>query len=115
MDEHDNLLSGAVLRLLDSDSNIIDEWETTDEEHLIYLAPGRYVLQEIKAPNGYLLADELVFKVVANEENTITMENKPISLLAITCGNGTSVSVFIAILFGIIMGITIYIGKKKSN
>lgn len=60
-------LEGATLQLLDKNGNIIDEWKSTNESHLIYgLEKGSYTIKEITAPNGYKKSDDLTFKVTSD-------------------------------------------------
>lgn len=59
-------LPGAKLCVKDADGNVIDEWVSTNEEHLIEgkLIVGRtYSLIELKAPSGYLKSKPVKFTV----------------------------------------------------
>ncbi len=86
VDEVGNPLSGATLRLSDADGNQIDEWVTDGNSHEVngILTIGKtYTLHEVSAPEGYKLADDVVFtvsddKVGAGENTvvTITMVDK---------------------------------------
>ncbi|MCD7741500.1 MAG: Cna B-type domain-containing protein, partial [Ruminococcus sp.] len=69
VDENGDYVIGAVLQVIDSNSNIIDEWTTTDEAHTIdgvLTAGATYTLHEVSAPNGYVLADDMEFIVSTN-------------------------------------------------
>ena len=70
-------LAGVTLQLLDEKGTIIDEWVTTEEPHRIDRLPaGTYILHEVNALEGYLLADDLTFTVEETAEvQTIEMEN----------------------------------------
>ena len=73
-------LPGAHLVVKDKDGNVIDNWTSTDKPHEITgLTPGKYTLNELIAPNGYVLSDETItFEV--KEDGSVTsvvMYNKP--------------------------------------
>ena len=62
-------LVDAVLQILDKDGNVIDEWTSTNEPHYIeaVLTAGQtYILHEVSAPVGYVLADDVEFTVSEN-------------------------------------------------
>lgn len=70
-------LEGAVLQLADEKGNLIEEWTTTKETHVIYGLPeGEYILHEKMAPyqEGYVSASDLTFQV--SEESVAEMEMK---------------------------------------
>ena len=55
---------GAKLTVLDSEGNIIESWVSTDKPHYIEKLPfGEYILREEIAPNGYLIAEDISFKI----------------------------------------------------
>ena len=59
-------LPGAKLTLLDANGQIVDQWISDKTPHVIrkkLTAGAWYTLREEQAPNGYLLAEEVVFKV----------------------------------------------------
>ena len=65
-------LPGAELVVKDKDGNIVDEWTSTDEEHLIEgLKPGEtYTLTETISPDGYVVSSDIEFTV--NDDGTVT-------------------------------------------
>ncbi len=66
-----SLLPGAVLQLLDKNGTVIDEWTTTKEVHCLeatLIAGETYILHEVSAPAGYLVADDIEFTVSSNGE-----------------------------------------------
>ena len=75
---------GAKLQVISmnegNEGAIVEEWVSTDEEHLIYaLPPGKYKLREITAPYGYDVAEDAVFEIKANViEHHAEMLNKPL-------------------------------------
>ena len=62
-------LPGAKLEVWTADENgnkaeLVEEWVSTEEPHYIeMLLVGKYVLVETSAPEGYLVAEEVVFEV----------------------------------------------------
>jgi len=72
-------LPGATLEVRDSNGKLIESWVSTNKTHYIKLAPGKYTLTEIVAPEGYILSNESVeFEVKMTGEITkVVMENKP--------------------------------------
>ncbi len=79
VDEEGNPLSGAKLRVTNSNGDLIEEFTTTKEAHTLNkLSNGTYYVEEIEAPSGYQLNTERESFTV--DENTtsiqVTMENK---------------------------------------
>ena len=59
-------LAGALMQIIDKDGCIIDEWTSTNESHYIeaVLKAGEsYILHEVSAPTGYVLANDISFTV----------------------------------------------------
>ena len=66
-------LPGATLQLIDENGNVVEEWVTTNEPHMIegkLIAGKEYTLKEIIAPEGYEIANEIKFTV--NADGTVT-------------------------------------------
>ena len=66
-------LSGATLQIIDEDGNVVEEWVSTNEPHMIegkLIASKEYTLKEIIAPEGYEIANEIKFTV--NADGTVT-------------------------------------------
>ena len=62
-------LPGAELTLTDKDGKEIDRWVSTDTPHYIEKLPaGEYTLTEVKAPDGYALAESVTFTVLPTGE-----------------------------------------------
>ena len=69
----DDELPGAVLQVIDTDENVIEEWVSTEEAHYIeakLIAGETYILREITAPSGYTLATDIEFTV--NSDGSVT-------------------------------------------
>ena len=59
-------VEGAKLQILDKEGDVVEEWTSTKEPHLIYaLKPGKYILHEEQAPteNGYVKAEDVEITV----------------------------------------------------
>jgi uncharacterized surface anchored protein len=76
-------LIGAEMQLENADGEIVDKWISDDTNHVVTGLPaGEYVLKEIAAPDGYVIAADIKFTVdiygnvvVENVETTATSEN----------------------------------------
>jgi len=65
-------LPGAYIQIKDKDGNIVDEWISTDEPHIIegVLNPGEeYYMHEEGAPDGYGYSEDIKF--VVSEDGSI--------------------------------------------
>ena len=57
-------LPGAKLTILDQDGKVVESWTSTEKAHYIEMLPiGKYTLREETAPDGYLVAKDVEFKV----------------------------------------------------
>lgn len=57
-------LFGAEMQLENADGEVIDEWISDDTNHVVAELPaGSYVLKEIAAPDGYVIATDIAFSV----------------------------------------------------
>lgn len=76
------MVEGAVLQVQDLDGNVIEEWTTTGESHEVYrLSLGEtYRLVEVKAPEGYGVAESLEFVVDSSGMTEVTLENRAIGV-----------------------------------
>ena len=66
-------LPGATLQIIDENGNVVEEWVSTNEPHMIegkLIAGKEYTLKEIIAPEGYEIANEIKFTV--NDDGTVT-------------------------------------------
>ena len=66
-------LPGATLQIIDEDGNVVEEWVSTDEAHIIegkLIAGKEYTLRETIAPDGYEIANEIKFTV--NADGSVT-------------------------------------------
>ncbi|MBQ6945876.1 MAG: Cna B-type domain-containing protein [Ruminococcus sp.] len=67
-------LTGAEMQLIDSEGNVVDEWVSDGTNHVVTELPvGKYVLKEIAAPDGYVIATNISFEVFA--DGSVVVEN----------------------------------------
>lgn len=82
-DVYGNELVGAEMVLENADGEIVDKWTSDGTNHIVSkLGAGEYMLKEIAAPDGYVIATDIKFTVdvygnvtVENVEATVTSEN----------------------------------------
>ena len=75
----DKELEGAKLQVIDKNNKVIDEWTSTNKAHLIegLKVNEEYTLREIIAPNGFVKATDIKFKVSdTGEVQKINMKDK---------------------------------------
>ena len=75
-----NEVPGAKLVVKDKNGNVVDSWTSTNTPHIITgLTEGEYTLNEVIAPNGYILSNETIkFTVKADGTTTnVVMYNTP--------------------------------------
>ena len=76
-------LEGAKLTVLDKDGNVIDSWTSTSKTHKIegLVAEKSYILREEIAPNGFVRAIDVEFKVENTKEiQKVTMIDKVVDI-----------------------------------
>lgn len=75
-----NMISGANLELYNDKQELIDEWISTEESHVVKnLTPGYYYIHETVAPYGYCKSEDMGFEVKANDitqDTNVLFENK---------------------------------------
>ena len=74
-------LEGAELKVVDEEGNVIDEWVSTKEPHIVKgLEENKsYKLIEVTAPYGYEITEEVAFKVSQDKETQkVEMKDMPI-------------------------------------
>lgn len=73
-DVHGNELTGAEMELLNSDGETVEKWTSDGKNHVISgLSTGKYVLKEIAAPDGYVIATDIEFEVFA--DGSVSLKN----------------------------------------
>ncbi|MGU8805257.1 SpaA isopeptide-forming pilin-related protein, partial [Clostridium perfringens] len=59
-------LPGAELKVVrgeGADGDIVQKWTSTDVQKTIKLEEGTYTMVETQAPNGYEVAENIIFRV----------------------------------------------------
>ena len=73
-DVYGNELAGAEMVLENADGEIVDKWTSDGTNHIVSkLGAGEYVLKEIAAPDGYIIATDIKFNV--DVYGNVTVEN----------------------------------------
>ena len=73
-DVYGNELAGAEMVLENADGEIVDKWTSDGTNHIVSkLGAGEYVLKEIAAPDGYVIATDIKFNV--DVYGNVTVEN----------------------------------------
>lgn len=78
-----NEVEEAKIQIIDKDENIVDEWISTKEEHKIknLIENETYTLHEETAPNGFVKATDVTFKVTDEKNNQhIELINKIVEI-----------------------------------
>ncbi len=72
-------LAGAKLEIRDKDGKVVESWTTDGKPHTMDRLPaGEYVLHEVSAPEGYLVAKDVKFTVKDTDEAiTVVMKDRP--------------------------------------
>lgn len=74
-------LPGASLKVTDLEGNVIDEWVSDTESHIVNLKAGKYVLTETAPPERYATAESVEF--VSRPDLSVTkveMRDAPIQV-----------------------------------
>ena len=77
--ETGNYVSGAKMRLVTADGDLVEEWTSANDVHIIAgLARGTYYFEEVEAPDGYIRNTERIEVVVDKDTttHTYTMKNQ---------------------------------------
>ncbi|MEG0359964.1 MAG: SpaA isopeptide-forming pilin-related protein, partial [Anaerorhabdus sp.] len=74
---YEKQLVGAELKILDTAGNVVDAWTTTKDNHIIKgLTVGQtYTLREDYAPQGYMIAKDVMFKVTGEATQKVIMKD----------------------------------------
>ena len=118
---NDNELAGATLKIIDENGEVIEEWVSTNEPHIIEakLTAGKtYTLKETIAPDGYIIANSIDFTV--NADGTVTpvvMYDEPVPDTPDTpTGDTTSrLPGILMIAAGLAVLLIAGIGRKKKD
>ena len=114
-------LPGATLQIIDEDGNVVEEWVSADEAHLVegkLIAGKEYTLREIIAPDGYEIANEIKFTV--NEDGSVTEvvmydELTPKTTTPYTGDNHSDFAAFALMGASLIIFLVLIISRKKND
>lgn len=75
-------LEGAELRLVhksekSDEAEVVETWTSAAQPHSVELPPGDYALEEVAAPDGYLVAEPIAFTVDA-ESRHVLVNGEPV-------------------------------------
>lgn len=113
-------LPGAKLTILDQNGKVVESWTSTKEAHYIEMLPvGKYTLREERAPEGYLIAKDVVFEVKdTNKIQKVVMvdeekpkENPPESGNPPKTGDNSHLLLWVIVL-GMSMSGIVLLGRK---
>lgn len=112
-------LAGAKLEIRDKDGKVIESWTTDGKSHTIDSLPaGEYVLHEVSAPDGYLLAEDVKFTVKDTDEGvTVVMKDRPKDVPS-TPNTGDRGWLLALAVFGVSLGgvvISLVLSRKKKK
>lgn len=117
----DKELPGATLQIIDEDGNVVEEWVSADEAHLVegkLIAGKEYTLRETIAPDGYEIANEIRFTV--NEDGSVTEvfmydELTPKTTTPYTGDNHSDFAAFALMGASLIIFLVLIISRKKND
>ena len=67
-------LKGAKMQLIDKDGKVVDEWISDGTVHVVKcLKAGKYILKEVAAPLGYIIATDIEFEI--DKYNKVTVKD----------------------------------------
>ena len=114
----DEMVVGAHLQLLDKDGKVIEEWDTTEEAHVIkgLLTDTEYTVKETKAPNNYLIGEQVTFKLEKDEaRREIIVYNTPIVHVKNTAANASTIMIVVGgVLIVAGIGAVIFVKKRRA-
>lgn len=111
-------LAGATLQLEDENGNVLYTWETTTEEYVINdIKPGKYYLYETKAPEGFVLSDEIMVITVTEDggDQIVTFFNTPFVEVPDTADNKSILMIIVGIVTLTIGGSIIYTNLRQEE
>lgn len=111
-------LAGATLQLEDENGNVLYTWVTTEEEYVIKdIKPGKYYLYETKAPEGYVLSEEIMVITVTEEggDQIVTFFNTPYVEVPDTASNKSMLMIIIGLVTLTVGGSIIYTNLRKEE
>ena len=94
VDSDGNALLGAKLKLTDINGNSVEEWISNTRFKEVVLGPGKYYLEEVEAPQGYIKSNEKIEINVSDDAvatpSEVRMTNKSAPTIRIDKRDATS-------------------------
>ena len=73
VDDENSLLSGATIEIVDADGDVVYSYTSSTEKELMTLGAGVYTMREVNAPEGYELAQDIIFRIL--EDGTVEIQD----------------------------------------
>lgn len=113
-------LEGAKLKVTDKNGNVVDEWTSTRETHMIEnLTIGEtYTLTEEIAPKNYKVAESVNFKIENNGKvvQKVVMYDELLPVAKkVKTGDNTQINYYIIIAGLSLLAISLLVIRKKSH
>ncbi|MCR5068025.1 MAG: hypothetical protein K6A14_08200 [Erysipelotrichaceae bacterium] len=109
-------LEGAHLQLWDEEGNLIDEWITDSQPHIIWLpVGGKYTLKETEAPEGFLKADDIVFTVSGYQGETVIIEMEDSPKGTVETADPAGVPLYMAMVLVSLNGMSLYVISRRKE
>lgn len=113
-------LEGAKLKVTDKNGNVVDEWTSTKETHMIEnLTIGEtYTLTEEIAPKNYKVAESVNFKIENNGKvvQKVVMYDELLPVAKkVKTGDNTQINYYIVIAGLSLLAISLLVIRKKSH
>ena len=111
-------LSGATLVLKDANGDEVATWTTTNEEYVIEnIKPGTYYLSETKAPEGFVLSEEVLEITVTEDGGTVivTFYNTPKVEVPNTATSISKMLIVLGAIATVIGGSIVFITLRKEE
>lgn len=119
--ESKKFLSGGSFILKNSEDEIVDEWNSTENIHrATRLKNGTYVIEQVSAADGYEVADNVTFKILSSDKdvvvyNEVSVEEQKITSNEVSVDNTLSVKSFLSYVVAIVIigcGFILIVNKK---
>ena len=93
----DENLSGASLQIEDSDGRVLYKWTSDDQSYSVNLAPGKYLLYEMNAPEKYQkISEPIIFEVKSNGQisSTSSVEYREVQSVPVAANEITTTNTY---------------------
>lgn len=111
-------LEGAKLQVKDAEGNIVDEWISGKEPHMIQnlFCGHTYTLTEIIAPKGYQIAQSIDFKIEETGEVQKVVMYDELMPKKVKTGDNSNINIFAgSALTSLILLVMLFIKRNSTN